>query len=256
MVRSKRIKQTKNKRQTKNRRHRQYGGVSTTYRDYTREFGFRSKNLVIPGYGDILSMIELYKERVTLKQSLDEGIKNKVSQIKYIKYTECKSPEPSIPLDSIIVLKKPGFFNFSAGIECTDSIYIELASHNFRIFIQEILKWNPFLNIPDYELEIASHGLRYTDNYNGLQIFKEPTWWDTLQWWTSYKETLSQSSVIEPSTPPPAAAITAELKKKLVENITREIATLNIQLRDIQTKIQVKTGILREAEQQLRQQEQ
>ena len=261
MVRSKRLKQikhkrqTNHKRQTKHKRHRQYGGVNLTYKDY-RVFGFSSKNLIIPGYGDILSMIDLYKNRGTLKQRLDEGIQRKVQDRKYIKYTECKSPELSTPLDSIIVLKKQGFINFSTSIECTDTIYIELASHNFRIFIEEILNWNPFLNIPKYDLELTSDVLRYTGNYNGLSTFKEKSWWDSQLWWTSFKETLR-----EPSTSPPAAAAVeaaeaAEMKERLVQILKSEIDSLNIQLQDIQTKIQSKTAELQQAEQQLRQQEQ
>jgi hypothetical protein len=256
MARSKRLKQTKHKRQTKHRRHRQYGGVSMTYRDYRKAFGFNSKNLGIPGYEDILSMIDLYKNRVSLKQSLDDGIRDKVSKIKYIEYTECKSPESLTSLDSIIVLKKSGVINFSTGIGCTDNIYIELASHNFRIFIQEILNWNPFLNIPYYELELASDAHRYIGTYNGLQVFRQQEWWDGQSWWTSYSQTPGFIEAAARTVAPAAEAEAAELKKKLVENITREIATLNIQLRDIQIKIQVKTVILREAEQQLRQQEQ
>lgn len=269
MVRSKRLKQikhkrqTNHKRQTKNKRHRQYGGVSMTYRDYTREFGFSSKNLVIPGYGDILSMIELYNNRNTLKQRLDEGIKRKVQDRKYIKYTECKSPELSTPLDSIIVLKKPGFINFSTSIECTDNIYIELASHNFRIFIEQILNWNPFVNIPYHELELASDVLRYTGNYNGLHVFRQQEWWDNQLWWTSYKEILQ-----DPSTSPPAAAaktveaeITGEIKERLVKNLKSEIKQLEEEILKLQTLLQVKKVELQHAqrqpaEQQLRQQEQ
>jgi hypothetical protein len=66
MVRSNRLKQTNHKRRTKHRRqikhgrHRQYGGVILPYIDYVSVFGVTSKNLVIPGYPDIVSMIGLY----------------------------------------------------------------------------------------------------------------------------------------------------------------------------------------------------
>ena len=263
MVRSKRLKQTKhkiqtkNRRQTKHKRHRQYGGVLMTYRDYSREFGFNSNNLVIPGYEDIVSMIDLYENGDVLKKNLDEGIKRKVDDIKYIEYTKCKLPEPSTTLDLIIVLKKKGFINFSKGIECLDTVYTELASHNFKIFIEEILNWNPFLNIPKRKLPSVSNWYGYEASYNGLSTFRDKSWWDSQSWWTTYSQTSEFREAAEAAArtvAPAAEAEAAESKKRLVENLKREIEELNSQMRTIQTKIQVKTVELQNAEQQLQEQ--
>jgi len=125
MVRSNRLKRTNHKRRTKHRRqtkhgrHRQYGGVKMTYRDYRDVFGVTSKNLVIPGYSDIVSMIGLYSEEDTLKSQLDTGIKDRVANL--IKYEECKLPDELTPIDSIIVLEKK-IFRFGLSIDCDDNI--------------------------------------------------------------------------------------------------------------------------------------
>ena len=114
MVKSNRLKRTKHRRQTKNRRqtkhgrHRQYGGVNMIYHDYRVVFGVTSKNLVIPGYYDIVSMIGLYSEGDALKIQLDTGIKVRVANL--TQYEECKPPDESTPVDYIIVLRKKNFF--------------------------------------------------------------------------------------------------------------------------------------------------
>jgi hypothetical protein len=153
MVKSNRLKQTKHRRRTKHRRqtkhgrHRQYGGVNITYIDYTRILkpGQNQKNVVIPGYQEIVDMIKEYNNDTSLITTLNGGI----LMTDVVRYMDCNSPESSTPENSIIVLRKQKtFFGSNRSIDCGDEIYYQLASHNFRIFIKDILQWNPFLNIP------------------------------------------------------------------------------------------------------------
>lgn len=260
MVRSNRLKQTNHKRQTKHRRqikhgrHRQYGGVKLVlpYTDYIREFSVASNSLVIPGYHDILSMINLYYERDTLKSQLDNFIRENRETFKY--YEECNISELQMQVDSnsIIVLekKKRKFsFNASMNIKCDDNIYTTFASHNFRIFIEKILEWNPFLNYspPKLTLESGSGAQVHAPSYNGLSIFRFHEWWNQQSWWLEYKRTLPTSlspdvSQYAPPSPSPDASsslppVTITSLQEQVNGLTAEVTRLNIVNKRLQDKI-------------------
>ena len=69
-----------------------------------------------------------------------------------------------------------------------------MASRNFKIFIQDILEWNPFLNLPKKPIKIdrTSHQIYGGPGphvYESDQTFKNDDWWNQQQWWTNYKET-------------------------------------------------------------------
>ena len=237
MVISNRLKQTKYRRRTKNRRqtkhgrHRQYGGVIMRYGDYSVVFGVTSENLVMPGYPAIVSMISLYSEKDNLKSLLDTGIKDRVANL--IKYEECKLPDETTPDDSIIVLKKKKKIlrlNFATSIDCDDDIYVQLASHNFRIFIQEILQWNPFLNYSPTKTKIVNAWQGNVPSYDGLPIFNSEEWWNSQPWWIGYKQTLPVSS--PPPPPPDESPHSAPPSLVTIESLQAEIASLKGQLED------------------------
>lgn len=110
MVRIKRLKQTKhkiqtkNRRQTKHKRHRQYGGLSMTYTDYSGilKQGQIDKKVVIPGYNEIVSSIKEYNNYNSLIEQLNLGILSK----DVVRYYVCKERDVDTPKDSIIVLRK------------------------------------------------------------------------------------------------------------------------------------------------------
>lgn len=173
-------------------------------------------------------MIGLYSGGDTLKSHLDTGIKDRVANFTY--YEECKPPDELTPIDSIIVLgKKKNFFglNFDKSIDFNDDIYVKLASHNFRIFIEEILKWNPFLNYSPSKKKIESGWQGHSISYNGLEIFNSEGWWNQQQWWTEYKEKLLKPPDVTPpsplSPPQPSPLPTAPAT---IESLQAEIARL------------------------------
>ena len=235
MVKSNRLKRTKHRRrtkhgrQTKHGRHRQYGGViRPTYSDYSKKFNITSKSLVMPGYPEIVSMIGLYIEGDTLKSQLDKGIKERVANLK--KYDECKLPDETTPVDYIIVLKKKkNIFglNFDTIIDCNDEIYYQLASHNFRIFIQEILQWNPFLDYPPTKTKIGSGWKGNEPSYDGLPIFNSERWWNQQPWWIEYKKTLPEPSDVTPPPPRVESPHSAPPEPEVtIESLQAEIARL------------------------------
>jgi hypothetical protein len=189
---------------------------------------------VIPGYEDIVDMIYEYNNWYEILKKLMEGIERKGITM----YEECKSPTQETLI--ILLKQKSGFSLFSKkpNITCEDKIYYELASHNFRIFIEEILQWNPFLNIPEApkkpkHLEFhQTYGSEH--KYKGNTNFKLREWWETQGWWTLYRDTLpikisfnlSEESLPTPSREPlspPEPEVTIESLKAEVERLKKQL---------------------------------
>jgi hypothetical protein len=208
---SNRLKKNKTKRyrQTKNKRRRQHGGEVKKYY-YTPDSATILKtgsvtNLVlIPGYSEIVDMMKEYETDESNK--LKDGIKER--DVKLL--SDCSLPEHLIP-EKIIVLRKEDkkkfivFKDHNSSIKCDPNQYYTLASYNFKIFIEDILDWNPFLNLPEKQ---TKNDTTYQVNnnphvYSSERKFKMGDWWNEQTWWTTYKGTLALAAPQPPS--PPAA---------------------------------------------------
>ena len=274
MVRSKRLKQikhkrqTNHKRQTKNKRHRQYGGRKYPYNSIdsstdTNVLGESvTEPVLIPGYSEILDMMKEYKDGTTESKNLNIGINS--NDVKVLSdCSDTRNITDKENINKIIVLRKTSksFIGVTLGnntIDCSNDNYLEFASHNFRIFIKDILEWNPFLNQPakvknqDGQLYTYYSEHKYSSDSN----FRNPEWWQQQDWWTSYIETpefkVAAEAAARTATAAAAAVeakITGELKKDLVEKLKSEIARLEKQMIDTQTKIQETRVKLQQAEQ-------
>ena len=208
---SNRLKRNKTKRyrQTKNKRRRQHGGEVKKY-FYTPDSATILKPesvtspVLIPGYSEIVDMMQEYETDESEK--LNEGIKQKDVQL----LNQCSLPS-SIPEGKIIVLRKEdkknlfGFRVNNSSIKCDPDQYYTLASHNFKIFIKDILGWNPFLNLPKKQKkkDTTYHVNNNPHVYSSEQNFKKDDWWNQQTWWLDYKGTLAPAA---PQPPSPAAA--------------------------------------------------
>jgi hypothetical protein len=198
MMKNNRFKQTKQKqqkkqkkqtKQTKHKRRMQYGGKEYNYLNYSTilKTDAPQKTVVIPGYAEISDMIKEYTDSVSIQNQLDAGIKSKYVVV----YNSCETPKPDTPETSIILLKKGGLLSFAtSSIDCDDETYLTLASHNFRIFIIHILKWNPFLQNcrpkpqePPFQQYGSPH--KYNQSEQFSYKFTQRSWWDSQQWWRS-----------------------------------------------------------------------
>jgi hypothetical protein len=137
---------------------------------------------------------------------------------------------PETPIrDKIIVLRKEGksllvFKYNNTSIECEENQYYALASHNFRIFIEDILQWNPFLNLPfPKDKKVQPPGSQsYHLHVSRDTIFKNERWWSSQGWWTNYKESAffkeqvkaaETAAAAEAATAAAAAAAEAQIHK-------------------------------------------
>jgi hypothetical protein len=192
---TKRCRQTKNKRrrQTKNKRRRQHGGAEYQYTQGSQIIlkpGSVTDPVLIPGYSEIMDMMKEYETDESEK--LNQGIKQKDVQL----IRECSLPH-SIEEGKIIVLRKEdkkfaGFLFKKSSIECSPEQYYDLASRNFKIFIQDILGWNPFLNLPKKPIKIDRTSHQFYGGpgphvYESDQKFKNGDWWNKQQWWINYQ---------------------------------------------------------------------
>jgi hypothetical protein len=204
---TKRRIQTKNKRrrQTKNKRRRQHGGTTYQYtpgsKDILKE-GILPNPVLIPGYSEIVDMMKEYEDPlgsdgrfIIQSNKIKEDIKKKEVHL----LTDC-SLQTQIDERKIIVLRKQDktklvFIKLdNNAIECTPEQYYAFASHNFRIFIRDILQWNPFLNLPEHKKRKEQQGWQGYGNphtYSSTKIFKDndDDWWNNQEWWTQYKGT-------------------------------------------------------------------
>jgi len=217
MMRNNRFKKTKQKqqkkqtKQTKHKRRMQYGGTTYQYLNYSRilKTDTPKKMVVIPGYLEIIDMIEEYEKSNEIQQQLNTGIKSK----DVVVYTSCENPRADTPDTTIILLKKDGFFSFASGsIDCDDETYLSLASHNFKIFIENILRWNPFLPKTNKHEKTKPTTINpsqgdtrhmYSTEKFPYQFINEE-WWNSQQWWNAYKSTLpTYASLVPTPTPTP-----------------------------------------------------
>lgn len=248
--RSNRLKRNKTKRyrQTKNKRRRQHGGTVKKYQ-YTPD----SVNILkpeqvtdpvlIPGYSEIMDMMQEYEDPrgsnglpIDQSKKLNDGIKKIDVQLLY----DCSLSQTKMLEGKIIVVRKEdkNFFTENTSIECTctSDQYYALASHNFRIFIRDILKWNPFLNLPQHKKKQEEKGWQgYQPRMYSGEFKPKSTdsndywnlWWNSQLWWTGCKETLEsagqQSSSQPSSTPQPPQSVDLSL-------ILRRPPPLNTQL--------------------------
>ena len=194
-TKNKRRRQTKNKRrrQTKNKRRRQHGGAEYLYTRDSQTIlkpGSVSDPVLIPGYSEIMDMMKVYEPDESEKLKI--GIKEKDVQL----IRECSLPS-SIEEGKIIVLRKEDkkFVSFilkNSSIECDPSQYYDLASYNFKIFIEDILGWNPFLNLPKKPIKIDTtphqiYGGPGPHVYKSERLFKDNRWWNEQGWWINYQ---------------------------------------------------------------------
>jgi hypothetical protein len=201
---TKQKKQTKQTKQTKHKRRMQYGGKKYNYLNYSTilKTDAPHKTVVIPGYAEISDMIKEYTDSVSIQNQLDAGIKSK----NVVVYDSCERPKPDTPDTSIILLRKSGLMSFAtSSIDCDDETYLTLASHNFRIFIIHILKWNPFLpnlrpkpkDTPNSQYYGTSPHM-YNQSQQFSYLFKQKSWWDSQQWWTSSESLLPTYASLVP----------------------------------------------------------
>lgn len=254
---------TKRYRQTKNKRRRQHGGEVKKY-PYTRDSATILKPesvsdpVLIPGYSEIMDMMQEYSSNgsndTEESRKLKIGIKEKDVQL----IRECL-PTTSIEEGKIIVLRKEDkkFVSFllkNSSIKCDPSQYYDLASHNFKIFIKDILGWNPFLNLPNIPKEIETNQLYGSRPhvYKSEPVFKTNSWWTTQPWWNSYNSTSDFIGKVEEAVSKKASddtsifAISSEIshlkseidtyKEKIKVNELK-IKTLLIQKDNIQSRI-------------------
>ena len=267
MVRSKRLKQikhkrqTNHKRQTKNKRHRQYGGRKYPYNSIDSTTNVLGESVtepvLIPGYSEILDMMEEYASYIDESQNLNSSIKSKDVKV----LTDCSETRNITDEENrnkIIVLRKTSksFFGYTLGnntIDCSSVNYHNLASHNFRIFIEEILKWNPFLNQPTKELKkpfTSSYKQHSVHEYRSDPIFINEVWWRQQGWWNKYSITPSFRAVADAAAITVQAAEAAEMKERLVENLKSKIKQLEEEILKLQNVLQEKQLKLLEAQQQ------
>ena len=246
MMKNNRFKQTKQKqqkkqkkqtKQTKHKRRMQYGGKTYDYLNYSRilKTDAPQTTVVIPGYAEISDMIKEYTDSVSIQNTLDTGIKSKFVVV----YNSCERPKPDTPDTSIILLKKSGLLSFAtSSIDCDDETYSTLASHNFRIFIIHILKWNPFLpNLRPKPKDTSMMSLGTSPHmYNQSQQFsykfKERSWWDSQEWWRSSESLLPTYASLVPTTQPPAAPppIQEPQQSQLIDSNDANTRVLKIQI--------------------------
>jgi hypothetical protein len=220
---------TKRHRQTKNKRRRQHGGTKKPYTPDSQTIfkkGQVTSPVLIPGYSEIMDMMEEYDDPrgsdnrfISQSQILNDGIKQKDFQLLNV----CSS-QTQIEDGKIIVLRKQdktrlGFIKLdNTNIECTDDQYYALASHNFRIFIQDILQWNPFLNLPQHKKKEEQQGWQgYSGphKYSSEMIFTTDVWWNKQKWWTDYKGTAAAAAEARR-----AAAAAAEARRAAAQELT------------------------------------
>ena len=246
---------TRQKKQTKHKRRMQYGGKIYNCLDYSRilKKDAPEKKVVIPGYAEINDMIKEYEKSDEIQQQLDAGIKGK----NVVVYTSCENPRHDTPDTTIILLKKDGFFSFaSSSIDCDDETYLTLASHNFKIFIEDILKWNPFLpktnNHKKTEPVTTNQYQGPTRHMYSCEIFPyqfiNEEWWNSQQWWNAYKVTLPTYASLVPTptpTPRPTPPIATESSPQddevsLMDEATvrRNLRVLRIHLKGVQKENQ------------------
>ena len=266
----------RHKRQTRHKRRIQYGGKSYEYVDYSGilKQDTPEKKVVIPGYAEISDMIKEYKDVEKIQQKLDTGIKTKDVMV----YDSCQLPNTTTPPTTIILLRKKGnvFGLFNNSIDCNDDddkTYLTLASHNFQIFIKDILQWNPFLNVPNpakypkfEEPQSQSQGMphRYASEKFSYQ-FTQESWWNSQQWWNAYKLTLpTYANVVAPSgietprtpiasqiaPPPPKQPIIEQLQqlqqlKEQVRMLTEENFQLRQRIEELTTALPDESGLRR-----------
>ena len=264
---TKQIKQTKQKKQTKQTKHKrrmQYGGKKYNYFNYSRILkpDAPQTTVVIPGYAEISDMIKEYTDSVSIQNQLDAGIKSK----NVVVYDSCERPKPDTPDTSIILLRKSGLMSFAtSSIDCDDETYLTLASHNFRIFIIHILKWNPFLpnlrpkpkDTPNSQYYGTSPHM-YNQSQQFSYLFTQRSWWDSQQWWTSSESLLptyaslvprEQEQEQEPSfvqsmrLPPPAHDIddkeaTIRVLQIQVDGLNRRVSDLTKENQELMKRIE------------------
>ena len=245
MMKNNRFKQTKQtkqkqqKKQTKHKRRMQYGGKTYNYSNYSRLLKPDApQKAVIPGYAEISDMIKEYTDSVSIQNQLDAGIKSK----NVVVYDSCERPKPDTPDTSIILLRKSGLMSFATGsIDCDDETYLTLASHNFRIFIIHILKWNPFLTNLRPKPEDTPNSQYYGNSphmYNQSDEFsykfKQKSWWDSQQWWRSSESLLPTYASLVPTTQPPLRAARPQIQEpqqsRPIDSNDANIRVLNIQI--------------------------
>lgn len=187
----------------------------------------------IPGYEEIVDMIHEYDNWYKIITKLMEGIERKGITM----YEECKLPTQETLI--ILLKQKSGFFTRKkSNIECEDTIYYKLVSHNFRIFIEEILGWNPFLNIPEAPKTPANLEFHQTygseHRYKSNTNFKKPEWWEIQGWWTVYRHTLPRTisfNLSEESLPTPSREpLSPPQQQETIESLKAEVERLKRQL--------------------------
>jgi hypothetical protein len=227
----KQTKQTKQRKQTKHKRRMQYGGKKYEYVDYSRILTEKTpkKNVVMPGYPEICDMMKEYKDYENIQRQLDAAIKTK----DVVLYASCNTPNADTPPATIILMRKDDFF-FNNSIDCDDKTYLTLASHNFQIFIKDILKWNPFLSPNGYEKEEEVHqiyGSRHKYNSENFSyMFTQESWWNSQEWWNEYKRTLPIRASILPATQPHSRAFTPIQEPQPIHDKDATIRVLEIQI--------------------------
>ena len=260
----------RHKRQTRHKKRIQYGGKSYEYVDYSGILkpDTLEKKVVIPGYAEISDMIKEYKDVEKIQQKLDTGIKMK----DVIVYDSCQLPNTTTPPTTIILLRKKGnvFGLFNKSIDCDDDdTYLTLASHNFQIFIKDILEWNPFLNVPNpdkypkfEEPPSQSQGMPHRYNSGKFSYkFNQKSWWESQQWWNTYKmrlptyaslvarsgsETL-RAPIASPiaSPPPPNDIEQLQQLKEQVCMLTEENFQLRQRIEELTTALPDASGLRR-----------
>jgi hypothetical protein len=229
--RSNRLKRNKTKRyrQTKNKRRRQHGGTVKKY-FYTPgsqtifKPGEVTDPVLIPGYSEIMDMMQEYEDlRDSNSRLIDQSKKlNDGINIKNVeRLSDCSLPPTQILESKIIVVRKAeksllGIALGNNSIECNPEQYYALVSHNFRIFIRDILKWNPFLNLPEHKKKEEQQGWQsYQPRMYSGEFKPKSTdsndywnlWWNKQSWWTDCKDTIASAAQQSLSQPPsPAAA--------------------------------------------------
>ena len=250
MTRSKsnRLKRNKTKRyrQTKNKRRRQHGGRKYYYTTDSQilKDSAVSNPVLIPGYSEIMDMMQEYDDprdsdhrEVNQSKQLNSHIKQRDFQL----LSECSLPEnQTITEGKIIVLRKAeksllGIALGNNSIECNPEQYYDLASHNFKIFIKDILGWNPFLNLPKHNKKPEPPQIYGgVHEYSSDKKFKETDWWNKQSWWTDCKETFASAAQQSSSQTPSSLLQQTEVD---VSSLIGQREPLNTQLSSLTTLI-------------------
>mgnify|MGYP006197061127 CR=1 FL=1 len=87
-----------------------------------------------------------------------------------------------------------------------------MASYNFKIFIEDILGWNPFLNLPKKPIKIDTtphqiYGGPGPRVYESEPEFKKDDWWNKQEWWINYQISDDFNEQISAATRATAAAV-------------------------------------------------